>query len=92
LHQLDLEVPAGQFLAVVGRSGGGKSTILRLIAGLDRPTDGAVTVGGQSVAGFGGEIRLLVQDARLVPWQRVLGNVGIARRPGWQAAAQAALA
>lgn len=92
LHRLDLDVPSGQFLAVVGRSGGGKSTILRLIAGLDHPTEGQVIVGDHQVSGFGGDIRLLFQDARLVPWQRVLGNVGIARRPGWQAAAQAALA
>jgi ABC-type lipoprotein export system ATPase subunit len=42
LHQLDLEVPAGQFLALMGPSGSGKTTLLNLIGGLDRPTAGEV--------------------------------------------------
>ncbi|MBB4924718.1 ABC transporter ATP-binding protein [Kitasatospora kifunensis] len=46
LAQLDLEVRAGEALAVLGRSGSGKSTLLNLIAGLDRPTEGTVTVDG----------------------------------------------
>jgi sulfonate transport system ATP-binding protein len=46
LRGLDLEVPAGQFVAIVGRSGCGKSTLLRLIAGLDEPTEGRLRFGG----------------------------------------------
>ena len=92
LEALDLTVPAGQFLAVVGRSGGGKTTLMRLIAGLDRPTLGDVAIAGQNVRGLQRDVRLLFQDARLLPWQRALGNVGIARTPGWRAAAEAALA
>ena len=46
LSQLNLEVPAGQFLALMGPSGSGKSTLLNLIGGLDRPTQGTVNVGG----------------------------------------------
>ncbi len=46
LSQLNLEVPAGQFLALMGPSGSGKSTLLNLIGGLDRPTQGTVHVGG----------------------------------------------
>ena len=42
LEGLDLEIPAGQFVAIVGRSGGGKTTIMRLLAGLDTPTAGAI--------------------------------------------------
>lgn len=45
LNQLDLHIPAGQFVAVVGRSGGGKSTLLRLLAGLETPTAGDVLAG-----------------------------------------------
>src|SRR5690606_3717934 len=47
LRALDLEVPAGQFIAVVGRSGCGKSTLLRLLAGLDQPTSGELLAAGQ---------------------------------------------
>lgn len=92
LRHFNLDVPPGQFLAVVGRSGGGKSTLMRLIAGLDVPTRGRVQVDGVPVQGIDARVRLLFQDARLVPWQRVLGNVGIARGDGWEARARTALA
>lgn len=49
LRDLDLEVPAGEFLALMGPSGSGKSTLLNLLAGLDRPSSGAVTVGGERI-------------------------------------------
>lgn len=91
LGGLNLDVPAGQFLAVVGRSGVGKSTLMRLIVGLDRPTTGRVSIGGAAVAGVQQTVKLLFQDARLLPWQTVLGNVGIARAPGWRATALNAL-
>ncbi len=45
----DLEVPAGEFLALMGPSGSGKSTLLNLIGGLDRPSEGSVEVGGQRI-------------------------------------------
>ncbi|MDQ0506896.1 ATP-binding cassette domain-containing protein [Xanthobacter agilis] len=91
LRRLDLDVPAGQFLAVVGRSGGGKTTLMRLICGLDSATSGDVFVGEARVAGLMPQVRLLFQDARLAPWQRVIGNVGIARGPAWREQAHAAL-
>ncbi len=87
LKRFDLDIPAGQFVAVVGRSGGGKSTLLRLIAGLDRPTAGQVAIDRAAVEGLNPQVRLLFQEARLVPWQRVVENVGIARGPDWRAAA-----
>ena len=49
LNGLDLEVPQGEFLALMGPSGSGKTTLLNLIGGLDRPTQGAVEVGGQRI-------------------------------------------
>lgn len=49
LHQLDLEVPAGQFLALMGPSGSGKTTLLNLIGGLDRPTAGEIIVAGERI-------------------------------------------
>lgn len=49
LGGLDLEVPEGEFLALMGPSGSGKSTLLNLIGGLDRPTSGSVEIGGQRI-------------------------------------------
>jgi putative ABC transport system ATP-binding protein len=49
LHGLDLDVPPGDFLALMGPSGSGKSTLLNLIGGLDRPTEGNITVGGERI-------------------------------------------
>jgi sulfonate transport system ATP-binding protein len=92
LEGIDLDIPAGQFVAIVGRSGGGKTTIMRLISGLDAPTGGSVAIDGREVHGLQRSVRLLFQDARLLPWQTVIGNVGIAREPGWREIARGALA
>ena len=64
---------------------------MRLIAGLDRASEGRIVVGDRTVEALQPSVRLLFQDARLLPWQRVIGNVGIARTDGWRAAAAAAL-
>jgi len=50
LDSLDLDVPEGEFVALMGPSGSGKTTLLNLIAGIDRPTSGAVVVGGKDIA------------------------------------------
>lgn len=92
LEHFNLEVPAGQFLAVVGRSGGGKSTLMRLIAGLDAATAGRVAIDGETIDRLHPSVRLLFQEARLVPWQSTLENVGIARGPDWQETARRTLA
>lgn len=49
LHGLNLDIPEGEFLALMGPSGSGKSTLLNLIGGLDRPNSGAVVIGGQRI-------------------------------------------
>lgn len=73
LERLDLHVPAGQFLAIVGRSGCGKSTLLRLIAGLDAPDSGRVALAG--------EARVMFQEPRLLPWADVRANVEVGLGP-----------
>jgi len=50
LHQLDLEIPEGDFIAIMGPSGSGKTTLLNLLGGLDRPTAGTVTVGEAEIS------------------------------------------
>jgi sulfonate transport system ATP-binding protein len=80
LHGVDLHVPAGQFLAIVGRSGCGKSTLLRLIAGLDEPTAGRIELEGVS-EGRARLARIMFQEPRLLPWARVDANVAIGLGP-----------
>ena len=74
LRGIDLHIPAGQFVAVVGRSGCGKSTLLRLIAGLEKIDAGAIEFGEAAGAA---DIRVMFQEPRLLPWARVLGNVEV---------------
>lgn len=75
LRGINLEVKPGEFVAIVGRSGCGKSTMLRLIAGLDFPSTGSVFLDGQSCYQIDPTVRMMFQDSRLLPWQRVLANV-----------------
>ncbi|BCS32485.1 nitrate/sulfonate/bicarbonate ABC transporter ATP-binding protein [Luteitalea sp. TBR-22] len=75
LAPTDLEVAAGEFVCLLGASGCGKSTLLQLIAGLDTPTSGTVTVGDTPVTGTSPDRVLLFQDAALFPWLTVEENV-----------------
>lgn len=77
LQRVDLDVAPGEFLAVVGRSGSGKSTLLRLLAGLEAPSQGELLQDGAPISGLNPSARLMFQDARLLPWERVAGNVAL---------------
>lgn len=75
LAAVDLDVRAGEFVAVVGRSGCGKSTLLRLVAGLIAPTGGEVWVGDERVQRPRPTVSLVFQRPALLPWRSVLDNV-----------------
>ncbi|HEY0340072.1 MAG TPA: ATP-binding cassette domain-containing protein, partial [Steroidobacteraceae bacterium] len=80
LHNIDFRVPAGQFLAIVGRSGSGKSTLLRLLCGLEDATSGHILLDGAPLRP--GVARIMFQEPRLLPWVRVLDNVTVGLQPG----------
>ena len=77
IERVDLAVPAGQFLAILGPSGCGKSTLLRIIAGLDRADSGQVTVNGAGSHKHRPQLAYVFQDAHLLPWRNVIGNVAL---------------
>ena len=97
LRNAQLTVEPGQFIAIVGRSGCGKSTLLRLIAGLEDASEGALFTDGQPVDGLHDDTRIMFQEARLLPWRRVLDNVTLglptaSRARGAEVLAQVGLA
>jgi sulfonate transport system ATP-binding protein len=77
LEGIDLHVTPGEFVAIVGRSGCGKSTLLRLVAELESPSAGHIELDGVPIARHHDDIRIMFQDARLLPWKKVADNVGL---------------
>lgn len=75
LKQVGLDVRPGEFIAIVGRSGCGKSTLLRLVAGLEKSSAGQVLIDDAAADQARQDTRIMFQDARLLPWLRVLDNV-----------------
>ncbi len=78
LRGLNFHVPAGQFVAIVGRSGCGKSTLLRLLLNLDQPTGGQFWFGDHPEdKPDRSAVRVMFQEPRLLPWASVLSNVEV---------------
>jgi NitT/TauT family transport system ATP-binding protein len=75
LADVTLSIDEGQFVCLVGPSGCGKSTLLNLIAGLEQPDRGRVTVEGKPIAGPGPDRSVMFQDSALFPWLTVRKNV-----------------
>jgi NitT/TauT family transport system ATP-binding protein len=75
LHKVDFTVQAGEFVALIGESGCGKTTLLRLMAGLEAPTSGQVRRAGKAVQGPTREVGFVFQRPVLLPWRTVLDNV-----------------
>ncbi|KYF50040.1 nitrate ABC transporter ATP-binding protein [Sorangium cellulosum] len=78
LRDIDLEIEKGEFVAVVGYSGAGKTTLMSLIAGLQRPDAGAVTLNGKPIEGPGPDRGVIFQNYSLLPWLTVYENVYLA--------------
>ena len=78
LKRLELSVEEGEFLAVLGFSGTGKTTLINLLAGLELPDQGEVLFRGARVIGPGPERGLVFQSYALMPWLTVAGNIGLA--------------
>jgi NitT/TauT family transport system ATP-binding protein len=74
VRDVNLTVSVGEFIVVVGPSGGGKTTLLRLIAGLDFPTAGEVLFAGDRVRGPGGDRTIMFQSDAVFPWLTVFRN------------------
>lgn len=79
LQHISLSLDEGQHLTVVGASGCGKSSLLRLIAGLQAPTEGHICFAGQKMTGPRPDLAIVFQDYGLFPWKTVEENI---RLPG----------
>ena len=77
LDRAQLQIQPGEFVAIVGRSGCGKSTLLRLVAGLEAATAGTLQIDQRPVDGLRPDTSIMFQDARLLPWKRVIDNVAL---------------
>ncbi|MGN6324577.1 ABC transporter ATP-binding protein [Pseudolysinimonas sp.] len=77
IRDVSLTVAAGQFCAIVGPTGCGKSTTLAQVSGLERPSAGSVQVGGRVVDGITDGVSYMFQSDSLFPWKTVLQNVSI---------------
>ena len=80
LAEVNLTIQPGEVVSIVGTSGCGKSTILRLIAGLIRPTTGEIRLGGKPIVGAGPDRGMVFQKATLFPWLTVEKNVSFSLR------------
>ncbi|WP_437493840.1 ABC transporter ATP-binding protein [Sorangium sp. So ce1014] len=78
LRDIDLEIEKGEFVAVVGYSGAGKTTLMSLIAGLLQPDTGVVTLNGEAVEGPGPDRGVIFQNYSLLPWLSVYENIYLA--------------
>lgn len=77
MSEFNIEVKRGEVVALIGRSGIGKTTLLRILAGLERRFEGTVAIDGKIVTRPTQHVHLLFQDHRLLPWKTVYDNVAL---------------
>ena len=80
LDSVSFDLHSGQFMALVGSSGSGKSTVMRLIAGLERPSSGEIRLDGQRIRGPGADRGMVFQKYSLYPWLTAAQNVAFGMR------------
>jgi NitT/TauT family transport system ATP-binding protein len=80
LDSVSFNLHSGQFMALVGSSGSGKSTVMRLIAGLERPSSGEIRLDGQRIRGPGADRGMVFQKYSLYPWLTAAQNVAFGMR------------
>ncbi|MEI6359398.1 MAG: ABC transporter ATP-binding protein, partial [Synechococcus sp. ELA619] len=80
LDSVSFDLHSGQFMALVGSSGSGKSTVMRLIAGLERPSSGEIRLDGELIRGPGADRGMVFQKYSLYPWLTAAQNVAFGMR------------
>lgn len=75
LEDINLDIPDGQFVSLIGPSGCGKTTLINIISGLDKATEGEIIIEGQKVEGTHTDRIMVFQNAALFPWLNVYENV-----------------
>jgi sulfonate transport system ATP-binding protein len=80
LRDMHVVAQSGEIVAILGGSGCGKTTLLRLTAGLDRPSAGTIAIDGQTIEGTHPAISAVFQEPRLLPWMTVGGNIAFGGR------------
>jgi nitrate/nitrite transport system ATP-binding protein len=91
LANINLEVEEGEFVCIVGASASGKTTLMKIAAGLVAPDSGSIAIGGQAVTGFPSAASIVFQNYSLLPWFSALENVRLAVEsafPDWSATKQ----
>ncbi len=91
LEHVNLCVEEGEFVSIVGTSSSGKTTLLKIASGLEKPSAGLVSIGGQGVEGFPRGASIVFQNYSLLPWLSAIENVRLAVEnafPEWPRAKQ----
>ena len=91
LANINLAVEEGEFVCIVGASASGKTTLMKIAAGLIAPDEGTIAIGGQTVTGFPRSASIVFQNYSLLPWFSALENVRLGVEsafPGWSKAKQ----
>src|SRR5207237_8872042 len=78
IHDISLDVPPGQFVAVVGPTGCGKSSLLNLVAGLLKPSKGTIRVDARQLDSINRDAAYMFQNDALLPWKTAIENIMLA--------------